>query len=285
MSLIWQFDTSVWYQSLRNEDDQYILERYYKERDVDEFTILCSPSNVLNSTTIKYPSHIDEYGTCTFKLKGSMPLLSVVTDPNADEETLMQLIDQLGSTISKFHNIQAPDKCPQPANFRRLKAYVTDRRNDAADYLLSHFDSSELNSLKDLINTYSVPETGFVHGGLGLGTMFVADDNSLEIPTGPDSGAFNPVIDLAWIVGELTELEHASLNSKNDGSRYAYLANRYIKAYENASGIDINIRQLLQLSTLRTALHYLDFASTYPTLDPHPENVAFLKWLIERAVE
>jgi len=206
MSLIWQFDTSVWYQSLHKENDQFILERYYKDRDINEYAILCNPANPKNCTPLRYPSHIDEYGTCFFDLAGSMPLLSLVTDPNPDEEALLEIFGKLGSTVSEFHEIEILEKYPQPANFRRLKKYITADSDDAAGYLLSHLDSSEMNALKDLIDTYSSSEEYVVHGGLGLGTMFVTSDNKLEIPTGPEAGVFTPMMDLAWIVGSLPNL-------------------------------------------------------------------------------
>lgn len=282
METIWQFDTTVWFQELRTHEGTFTLERYYKNRSDGEVDLLCKTSGYEGSI-FTFPENIDSNGSCEFSLNVTVPLASCVVDTAFDQTMLTSIFESLGRELHSFQRHAVSPVNNEPNNVQRLRGYLEEPRYDAAGYLLSQLGSQRLPRIKNTLENALKGTEETVHGGLSLGNVFVDDSGNIQVPTGPDVGMSEPLIDVAWVVGELTELEHASMGVEGASERIAGLAGAFLGAYQEAQGKNVEMEQLMQLAMLRTLLHYLDFTVTYPTMEPDKENLSFLQWLVDRA--
>lgn len=273
---LWSFDTVVWQQSMVR-DDAYTLERYYKGiTPHEQRTRIAALGAVPNSFITPL---IDDVGVARYRLPGDRTLFSLIYDPDTDVDR-DGLFAELGRELAGVNRpvLQNP-VCPLPWN--RLKVYIGPDYPDSVEDLRFLLGRKTLDYSRWLVEFVETQDAVFGLGGVGLGGIFV-DGSNLIIPCGPEAGSLAPEWDLAWIIGELTELEHAFLRRGQSGERVAHYGTQLVNGYTQAGG-EIDLERLSALSSLRTLLHYFDFSATYPDQFPDEEHGQFVEWLITRA--
>lgn len=273
---IWSFDTSIWYQALHKDDCQgYILERFYK--DIDRSSLI---NNVLQLSHLSYPfvlPEIDDLGVVNFKISNSDTLFSMI---HRGDEQVVDLFTKLGRFLATARKEPNQSSNVPPA-WVRLQNYLSDGYPDSVEDLRTILGDTTLERALSLVRYISNCPGIVGLGGVGLGGIYVFGD-SVEFPVGPESGALPPEADVAWIIGELTELEHAFQLRGQSAQILVSSGKALIEGFTEYGG-EVKTWRLTTLSALRTLLHYFDFTATYPNHLPDDEHSRFVRWLIERA--
>lgn len=276
---IWSFETSIWHQELVRTENELVLERFYKGIDLAD---LNTRIDLLRELAAPFTTpRVDELGVCRFQLDTEDTLFNILHSSVAADH-ILELFYQLGQYLAQV-KVPTPDNADIPTAWKRLEKYLSaDYPEEIEDILVILGDDTVAHATTLMERINQVPEKVVGLGGVGIGGIYV-NDGVFVIPCGPEAGVIPIEFDLAWILGELTELEHAFLRRGQSGDLVARAGNALVEGYLQAGRAEIDTEILTILSALRTLLHYFDFSMTYPDQFPDDEHCRFVRWLVSRA--
>lgn len=273
---IWSFETVVWYQEFFQDNGKFVLERFYKGVALEHLDECVAVTAGLDEP-FKAPE-IDDLGVVRFVLDGQETLFNILHNPQRQD--LEQLFHEVGSQLARVQKAQLPGR-NVPIAWMRLENYLGESYPEAIEDLRFVLGDSTIDRANELFQYISTLQPAGCLGGIGIGSIYV-NEGVLSIPCGPEAGALPAGADVAWILGELTEIEHSFVRRGASGDRIALAGAALVEGYRS-EGVELDSVVLTAMSALRTLLHYFDFSVTYPEQFPDEEHCRFVRWLIERA--
>ena len=287
IDVIWQNETSVWFQQLlRGAEGTYLLRREYATdpRDGSGAPVGVPELHVGGAALLPAVREPEWPTVDVFALSGDGQLSARLLGETEFDPGTAELFRRTGALIADLHRTDGD----VPS-----RGYHLGRLAEAIDGSSGPSPTADLGvrlsaaSLERVRRWLAEPATRerrvSSHGNLTMNSVFVDRDAGVEIPYGPEAGMADREFDVGWLLGELTELEYAFTHRGLPGGHIPAYAQAFVDAYEGASGAALEVPRLARVVAMRVLLHYLDFAETMPELPIGTEDVVFLEWLIERA--
>lgn len=290
-SVIWQNETSVWFQKLtRMGPQEYTLQREYTIDPLDgaastNLTLPASPSSIPGATMIQSIRRPEWPSVDVYELKNERQLALLVLEGSKHNQGIADAFERLGRLMADHHSgAVATNTTPYHAG--RLANFIERPSvGSPAANLLKKLSDDRARCLQPWVDELKNTQVGVPsHGNMTMNSVFVGDDD-IEFPYGPEACSTFPEYDVGWLLGELTELEYSFTSRKLDGQHIPLYARSFVEAYERSSGALLDIPRLARVVAMRICLHYLDFSETMPTMPIGMADMIFLEWLIDRARE
>jgi hypothetical protein len=288
LALRWKYSTSVWAQELWQDGTDYVLHRVIASNPVsasrsavaDE---VCHRLNSGRTSSIRIVrGHLDDQGTWSYSLQGDSPL-AVHLWPSASTSWRGKgsaIAEQLGAVLAHIHGVPANKPLVNSPHLARLIDHLAEPGGSS---VLAHLSSDTRTALISWAQPRS-PSDVLCHGGFSLGSIYASSDlASVEVLLGDELTQAPPELDLGWLIGELTEFEHATLEQGLPPGRFSKVAQQVLQAYEEASGRSVSEHLLHRFIALRFALHLADYAQSFGSDGVSATQLRFLDWLIGRA--
>lgn len=288
---LWEYDTRVWRQELRTESGRWRLTRRIKESRADDTSRRELAATRLagqpSAAAVRFVPPEYTVEGAIYELTAPDVLASLLwPQVTVTPAVLTTLMDRLGTAVAEVHSAgPAPDSVSglESPHLRRLAAHLSAGTATFAGLVVVQQQPAAIERLRRWLA--EIPREGVLcHGGLTLGSVFVDHDvDGVEIPAGDELMASAGELDLAWVVGELTEFEYLAATRGTDGSAYADAAAVLLRAWSRRAGREPSTALLQRIVALRYLLHLCDYAETTQSTDTGSTNAPFLTWLVERA--
>lgn len=286
-SLIWQNETSVWFQQVsKTAQDTYLLRREYTRDPVDLGGAVASPAVTTGAGATLIESARDPRwpGVDLYELRSDRQLALVVLNANAEEPSVTECFVAVGSLLAAMHqsDVVGTRRAFHAVRFQEVLSLP--ESGSPSSRLKAKLSGPLLSSIQGWLHELTSATRGVPSlGNASMNSIFFDESGRVEMPYGPEACTAPPEFDVGWLLGELTELEYSFTQRGMPSAHIPRYARTLLDSYERAGGVELDLARLARVVAVRTCLHYFDFSETMPTVPIGEADIAFLEWLIERA--
>ncbi|WP_207843729.1 phosphotransferase [Williamsia soli] len=288
-TIVWEFDTAVWWQQLARDEDGFVLTRTYRDATRDRASQAVTPPVAPSGQVhLVWTSASTSSDSQRCSLRGDEQLATQLW-PQVAPAFLpggagLSTMTDLGRLLATLHRSAPPPIGDVSPHVERLRRYLAEPAGPAAAAVgwLSPKAVARLQSVAD-----AAAERGtavLCHGGFSLGSVVADSDHTfVEVVIGPEICSGSPELDLGWMVGELTEFEFtARANGCDHPDAYPRAAEALIAGYSSESDRVLDQAVLGAVAAARIALHMIDFSVTTASTAHCATLAPFVTWLLER---
>lgn len=286
-SLIWQNETSVWFQQVsRTAAGTYLLRREYVRDPADvSGAARSSPVRTAAGATLIDSARDSRWpGVDLYELQSDRQLALVILDGTASDPATTECFRAVGALLALMHGSDALGSRQVFHMVRFRDELSLAASGTPSSRLRAKLAGPLLDSIENWLEELASPTAGVPSlGNATMNSIFLDESGQVELPYGPEACTADPEYDVGWLLGELTELEYSFSQRGMPSSHIPLYARILLDSYRDAGGPKLDLARLARVVAVRVCLHYFDFSETMPTIPIGQADIGFLEWLIERA--